>query len=87
MLAAHFSLIRWVHISCVLLSGSLFMLRGVLRLNSHGAANAPSLRRLSYLIDSTLLASAVLLTVLIRQYPLTSAWLTVKVALVFVYIG
>ncbi len=49
-------------------------------------ANHVALARLSYVIDTTLLAAAVLLAVIIHQYPFVQAWLTVKVLLLVVYI-
>ncbi|MGH8502735.1 MAG: SirB2 family protein [Gammaproteobacteria bacterium] len=39
-----------------------------------------------HVVDTVLLVSALWLTVLIGQYPFTSAWLTVKVLLLVVYI-
>lgn len=79
--------IRLVHIWAVVLSGSLFALRG-LALNL-GAAwpKAAPLRYLSYTIDTVLLTAALMLMTLVRQYPFVDAWLTVKVLLLVVYIG
>jgi uncharacterized membrane protein SirB2 len=37
-------------------------------------------------IDMTLLAAAIALTLIIHQYPFVQAWLTVKVILLMVYI-
>lgn len=50
------------------------------------AANHVALRRLSVMIDSLLLAAAIVLTTIIHQYPFMQAWLTVKVVLLVVYI-
>ena len=86
MLAAYYSDIKWLHIGCVLASGSLFSLRGSLMLCGSRYANHVALTRLSYLIDTILLAAAVLLTVITHQYPLVQDWLTVKLLLLIVYI-
>jgi uncharacterized membrane protein SirB2 len=86
MLAAHFAEIRALHIACVALSGSLFACRGLLRLGERSVANAAPLRWASYCIDSTLLAAAVLLMLIVHQYPFVDAWLTTKVLLLIVYI-
>jgi uncharacterized membrane protein SirB2 len=87
MLAAHFVAIRQVHVACVLLSGTLFCVRGGLRIANVAAANHRLLRLASYAIDTALLAAAVLLTILLQQYPFREAWLTTKVLLLVVYIG
>lgn len=86
MLAAYFSDLRMVHVACVALSGTLFTCRGLLRLGEHPAANATALRWASYLIDTTLLLAAILLTMIVHQYPFVDAWLTTKVLLLLLYI-
>ncbi len=78
--------IRLFHISCVLLSGSLFCLRGLLMLAGSAHANHLLLRWLSYAIDSALLTAALLLMTLLHQYPVQQSWLTVKVLLIAVYV-
>ena len=86
VLAAFYTDIKWLHIGCVLASGSLFSLRGSLMLCGSRNANHVVLARLSYVIDTTLLAAAVLLTVITHQYPLVQAWLTMKLLLLIVYV-
>jgi uncharacterized membrane protein SirB2 len=86
MLAQHYLQILHLHVGCVILSGCLFFVRGVLRLSGQAVASHRALRLLSVLIDTTLLTAAILLTLIIRQYPLLQAWLTVKLALLLVYI-
>jgi uncharacterized membrane protein SirB2 len=46
----------------------------------------PLVRALPHVVDSVLLASAMTLSVLSHQYPLTQDWLTVKVLVLFLYI-
>ena len=86
LLALYYEDIKWLHISCVALSGSLFVFRGLLMMCNSVHANNKNLARGSYVIDSTLLGAAILLTVIIHQYPLRQAWLTVKAALLVIYI-
>jgi uncharacterized membrane protein SirB2 len=86
MFASHFAAIRTVHITCVALSGSLFLVRGLLRIAAVPAANHRLLRLTSYAIDSTLSGAAILLTVILHQYPFPDAWLTTKLLLLVVYI-
>lgn len=86
MLTRFYPQILGLHIACVTLSGALFFIRGMMRLGGWPQANRRALRLLSYAIDSTLLAAAILLAIIIRQYPLVQAWLTVKLALLPLYI-
>ena len=80
--------IRTVHIWAVILSGTLFALRGG-AFNLLGATwpKALPVRILSWTIDTTLLTAALMLMTVVRQYPFVDAWLTVKVCLLVVYIG
>jgi len=78
--------IKFVHVLCVILSGSLFALRGMMMLAGSRLANHPAMRYLSYAIDTTLLTAALMLITILHQYPFVQAWLTVKVLLLIVYI-
>ena len=78
--------IRWIHIAAVILSGSLFALRGLLMLARSRTTNHPALRYLSVAIDTTLLTAALMLVTILHQYPFVQDWLTVKVLLLVVYI-
>ena len=87
-LAAHFPQILAVHVGSVALSGSLFAVRALLRIaDREGAAQHPVLRYASYVIDTTLLVAAILLTRIVHQYPFVNGWLTTKVLLLILYIG
>ena len=86
MLSAHFAEIRLLHIGCVVFSGTLFMIRGMMRIADLPGANHWTLRWTSYLIDTGLLGAAVLLTLILHRYPLVDGWLTCKVLLLPVYI-
>lgn len=85
-MAAWYLQILWIHIGCVIASGSLFFTRGCMMLAGMPVANHVALRRISVVIDSPLLAAAIALTTIIHQYPFVQAWLTVKVILLVVYI-
>ena len=78
--------IKFVHVLCVILSGSLFALRGMMMLAGSRLANHAALRYLSYAIDSALLTAALMLITILHQYPFVQVWLTVKVLLLVVYI-
>ncbi|MCE7951529.1 MAG: regulator SirB [Xanthomonadales bacterium PRO7] len=86
MLIAFYPQIKFLHIACVVLSGSLFALRGTMMLAGSNGVYHPALKYLSYLIDTTLLTAAVLLTLILHQYPFVQSWLTAKVLLLVVYI-
>jgi uncharacterized membrane protein SirB2 len=87
MLASHYADIRFIHVGCVALSGTLFTVRGLLRVGDSVIANHRLFRITSYIIDTTLLASAILLTLILRQYPFVETWLTAKVLLLALYIA
>ena len=82
--------IKYLHVTCVVLSISGFCLRGLLLLRNpslcrwHGERRW--LRMLPHLNDSLLLAAAIALTVLIDQYPLVNGWLTAKILGLLAYI-
>jgi uncharacterized membrane protein SirB2 len=78
--------IKFVHVLCVILSGSLFAVRGLVMLAGSSFTNHAALRYLSYAIDTTLLTAALMLITILHQYPFVQAWLTVKVLLLVVYI-
>ncbi len=87
MLSAHFAEIRALHVGCVAISGTLFTVRGLMRSADLAGANHWALRWISYVVDTTLLAAAVLLTLIVHQYPFVDGWLTCKVLLLPLYIG
>lgn len=78
--------IRLVHITAVLASGGLFLIRGLALFAGFRWPRAAPVRYLSYTIDTTLLAAALMLMTILRQYPFVHGWLTVKVLLLVVYI-
>ncbi|MHB8447431.1 MAG: SirB2 family protein [Rudaea sp.] len=79
--------IKFVHIACVALSGSLFTLRGMMLILAGSQwVHHPILRRTTYLIDSTLLAAGIALATMLHQYPFVQAWLTAKMLLLVAYI-
>jgi uncharacterized membrane protein SirB2 len=79
--------IKWVHIACVLASGSLFALRGLLvQLGHAGAAQATPLRLLSYSIDTALLTAALMLLTILPGAMFANGWLTTKLILLVAYV-
>ncbi len=82
----YYSQIRLVHIAAVAASGSLFFLRGLGVLSGARWPMSAPWRYLTYTIDTLLLVAAVLLTIILHQYPLANDWLTTKLVLLVVYI-
>src|SRR5512147_2460719 len=78
--------IKFVHVLCVVLSGSLFAVRGGMMLAGSRFTNHALLRYAAVAIDTTLLTAALMLVSILHQYPFVQAWLTVKVVLLIVYI-
>ncbi len=79
--------IKAVHILCVLLSGSLFALRGSLVLAGRNAiAHWAPLRFLSYTIDTALLTAALMLLTMLPAALFANGWLATKLVLLVVYV-
>jgi uncharacterized membrane protein SirB2 len=80
-------LTRSLHELCALASFTLFVLRGVWMLRGSPQLSRRWVRILPHVIDTLLLASAIALTLMLQQYPLTHAWLSAKLVALLVYIG
>jgi len=83
-----YTALRHIHMTSVALSGVFFLVRAIaVNLAGAGWPRLRPVRMSSYAIDTVLLASAIALTVVTGQYPFADSWLTVKVALLAVYIA
>lgn len=78
--------IKHLHMSFAILSGLLFLTRGIMMLAGSGLLQKRVLRIAPHVIDTLLLASAVTLAVIGQQYPFVQAWLTAKVLALVGYI-
>jgi len=78
--------LRHVHVACAILTIALFVFRGLLMMSESAVLQSRVLRYLPHFIDSVLLASALVLTTIIHQYPFANDWLTMKSVLLLVYI-
>ena len=81
-----YPLLKHLHVTCVVLSISGFLLRGVLMLADSPLRHARWLRIVPHVNDALLLAAALALTVVIDHYPFVDAWLTAKVFGLLLYI-
>lgn len=86
MLAEYYAGIKLAHVSFVFASGGLFMLRGLLMLAEAGGGWHAGARRLSYVIDTALLATALTLLWILGLDPLTTPWLAAKLGVLVAYI-
>ena len=68
----------FVHLTCVTLSISFFLVRGVWMLTDNGLLQHKFTRIAPHVIVTLLLASALTLLFIIQQYPLVNHWLTAK---------
>lgn len=79
-------LLKYVHVSCVILSGCGFLLRGVWMLADSPRLTQRWVRIFPHVVDTALLASAIMLAIISSQYPLAQSWLTAKVIGLIAYI-
>jgi uncharacterized membrane protein SirB2 len=79
--------LRDLHISCAVVSVSLFGLRGYWMLRDSNLRFRRWVKIVPHLVDTALLASAVSLAILSAQYPLAQNWLSAKVVALLLYIA
>lgn len=82
-----YELLKMVHVSSVILSFSLFFLRGIWLIQDSANLRQRWVKILPHVIDTALLASAIFLAMAIQQNPLEHGWLTAKVSGLLLYIG
>ncbi len=80
-MSSTYPLVKAVHVHAIGLSFAIFFLRGLLMLAHSKYSNHAALRYTSYVVDTVLLGAALVLAVMLRQYPFVHAWLTAKVLL------
>lgn len=76
-----------VHVACVILSGAGFLARGAWMMRESPWLQKTWVKVVPHVIDTTLLGSAILLTIQIHQYPFVQGWLTAKVLALIAYVG
>lgn len=82
-----YALLKMMHVGSVILSFSLFFLRGIWLIQDSGNLRQRWIKILPHVNDTILLTSAILLAMAIQQNPLEHAWLTAKVSGLILYIG
>ena len=84
---AFYPRIREVHILAVILSGSLFALRGACTVAGMRWPRVAPVRYLSYTIDTTMLTAALMLVTMLPAAMFANHWLTVKLCFVVLYVA
>ena len=78
--------IKHLHVTCVVLSGLGFSLRGFWMLTGSPLLQTRLAKTVPHVVDTTLLGSALTLAYLSGQYPFVQPWLTAKVFGLLAYI-
>ncbi|HUK05053.1 MAG TPA: SirB2 family protein [Burkholderiales bacterium] len=79
-------IVKQVHVLCAALSIAGFALRGVLMLRDSALLQSRIARAAPHVVDTLLLASAVVLSWQSAQYPFAQGWLTAKLLALVAYI-
>ena len=81
-----FTTLKTIHISSVVLTASLFLLRGYWLFSGSPLLYRPAVRIAPHVNDTVLFCSALGMAVLIGQYPFVNGWLTAKFLALILYI-
>ena len=77
---------KWVHVGAAATTYTLFFLRGIWMIADSPLLRERWVRIVPHLVDTVLLASAIAMAVMIRQYPFVSGWVSAKVIALVIYI-
>ena len=81
-----YATLKTVHVACVTLSLSGFVLRGSWMLSGSALLHHWLTRVLPHAVDTVLLGSAIGMAIMLGQYPFTAGWLTAKLFALIAYI-
>ena len=79
--------LKFTHVSCAAISYTLFVIRGVWVMRGSALLQQRWVRTVPHVVDTVLLASAIAMAIITRQYPLAEPWLTAKVIALAFYIA
>ena len=82
-----YTILKFVHVSCVLLSLTGFLLRSYFLLLSPGMLVRWWVKYTPHFVETTLLISALAMLPLIDEYPFSDNWLTAKLLAMLCYIA
>ena len=80
-------LLKITQVSCIAISYTLFVVRGVWMMRDSALLQRRWVRIVPHVVDTALLASAIALAIIIHQYPFVNGWLTAKIVGLLAYIG
>ena len=78
--------LKFTHIACVVLSYSLFLLRGIWMLRDSALLRQRWIRITPHMVDSLLLLSAIVLAWQLGISPVSTPWLGTKIIALLLYI-
>jgi len=81
-----FATIKIIHIISIILSYTLFSLRGIWMIQGSPLLKLRWVKILPHAIDTVLLASAITLVAMIQQYPGFNIWISAKIGALLLYI-
>ncbi|MEO8507019.1 MAG: SirB2 family protein [Betaproteobacteria bacterium] len=82
-----YAILKALHVGCAAASIAFFCVRGAWMFSAPERLRRKWVRVLPHVVDTVLLASAIALAIMLRNYPLTHGWLTAKVVGLFAYIA
>ncbi len=82
-----YEFIKYLHIGCVVLSFTGFMIRSLYLLFRPEKLSQAWLKYPPHLVETGLLLSALAMLPMLGQYPFVDHWLTAKLVAMFLYIG
>lgn len=80
------SLLKILHITTVVITTGLFVIRGIGLFSQAGFMQQRWVKIVPHVNDTVLLVSGIFLAIQIGQYPLVDAWLTAKLVALVLYI-
>jgi uncharacterized membrane protein SirB2 len=78
--------LKLTHIGCAAISYAFFVVRGIWMVRGSTVLQQRWVRTVPHVVDTVLLASAIMMAIMSRQYPLSEPWLTAKVIGLLVYV-
>ena len=79
--------LKITHVSCGAISYVLFVVRGVWMMRGSAFLQRRWVKIVPHVVDTVLLAGAIAMAIMIRQYPLVEPWITAKVIGLMLYVA
>ena len=82
-----YTTLKALHVASVMTSYTLFFVRGIWMIGDSPRLSARWVKVTPHVVDTVLLASAIAMALVIRQYPFVAGWITAKVLALVLYIA